>query len=421
VQVIPHVTNAIKERLWRAANKSRADIHIVEIGGTVGDYEGVVFHEAMRQLQLDIGHERVLYIHLVFLPYIEASGEVKTKPAQNSVRELRNIGIQPDMLVVRSDHAVPKGLISKLSQFTNVPENAILPLPTLPSVYEVPLVMQRFGFDRRILEHFVLAPRPARDGGWRSLVRSIKVPKPKVRIAMVGKYLGMKDTYMSLVEALKAAAWANRRELDLWWVDSENIESGKLPIAQLKKAAGIIVPGGFGKRGTEGKIRAIQFAREKRIPYLGLCLGMQLAVVEFARNVLGLKGATSEEFEANAKDQVIHFMAEQKFLAQKGGTMRLGAWPCALAEESKVRALYGTRRISERHRHRYEFNNAYRERCEDAGLRIVGTTPDKMLVEIVELKDHPFFIGVQFHPEFQSRPTRPHPLFQGFLEITKGR
>jgi CTP synthase len=415
VQVIPHVTDTIKEQLWSAARRSRCDIHIVEIGGTVGDYEGVVFHEAMRQLRLDVGQGGVLYVHLVFLPHLEASGEVKTKPAQNSVRDLRNIGIQPDVLIVRSDHPVPKRLMTKLSQFTNVQERAIVPLQTLPSVYEVPLVMEQYALDHLILEHFQLRPRPQQDGTWQKLVHTIRRKKAPVTIAMVGKYLVMRDTYMSLVEALKAAAWANGRDLDLWWIDAEEIESGTLPLSALKRASGVVVPGGFGKRGTEGKIRAIQYAREERVPYLGLCLGMQLAVVEFARNVLQIPTATSEEFHPKAEHRVIHLMAEQKSATGKGGTMRLGAWLCVLREGTRVRSLYGQRRISERHRHRYEFNNAYRERMEKRGLRTAGTTTDRTLVEIVELAGHPFFVGVQFHPEFQSRPTRPHPLFHGFI------
>jgi CTP synthase len=419
VQIIPHVTDLIKKNLWKAATSGDYDIHIVEIGGTVGDYEGVVFHEAMRQLHLDVGRENVLYVHLVFLPYLEASGEVKTKPAQNSVRDLLNIGIQADVLIARSDYPIPEKMIGKLAAFTNVGPEAIIPLPTLPSVYEAPIVMQNYGLDKLILEHFGLKKdAKTKDGKWLRLVKKIKEDKPKVKIAMVGKYLDMRDTYMSIIEALKAASWNNNRDLELWWVDAEDIESKKLPLSQLKKADGIVVPGGFGKRGTEGKIQAIKYARENNIPYLGLCLGMQLATIEFARNVAGIKDANSEEFEPKSKNAVIHIMESQKGIDRKGGTMRLGAWPCALRPETKSRELYGKKEITERHRHRFEFNNAYRENFEKLGLEVAGTTPDNKLVEIIEIKNHPFFVACQFHPEFNSRPDRPHPLFDGFISAT---
>jgi len=421
VQVIPHVTNMIKQHLWKAADGSKYDFHIAEIGGTVGDYEGVVFHESMRQLRLDVGPENVLYVHLVFLPYLEASGEVKTKPAQNSVRDLRNIGIQPDVLIVRSDYSIPGKVLGKLSQFTNVPENAIIPVPTLPSVYEVPQIMEDYKLDQFILNHFNLKPKKTKDQAWNKLLRTIQKEKPKLKIAMVGKYLEMKDTYMSLVEALKSAAWANGKEIDLWWVDAEEIENGKFELQKLNKAAGVVVPGGFGKRGTEGKIKAIQFTREQKIPYLGLCLGMQLAVIEFARNVLGIEDASSEEFTPKGKNNVIHFMEEQKHIRQKGGTMRLGGWPCSLKKGTKAQKFYGKSLVEERHRHRYEFNNTYRDQMEAKGLVISGTTPDESLVEIIEINDHPFFEAVQFHPEFQSRPTKPHPLFLNFISAANKR
>ncbi|MDP3685296.1 MAG: CTP synthase, partial [bacterium] len=429
VQMIPHVTDAVKRRIWAAAKRSRAEIHIVEVGGTVGDYEGAHFLEAARQLATDYGKENILYVHLAFLPHMAASDEIKTKPAQNSVRDLRAIGIQPDILIARADHPIPKSHLEKLSLYTNVDQDSVIPVLTVGSMYEVPLTMEARGLDRIIAKKLGLGFRPRNDRMWHRLVVTIKRRKPAVRIAMVGKYLAMKDTYMSLIEALKAAAWAQGRSLDLWWVDAEHIESGKLPVEELRHAAGIVVPGGFGVRGSEGKIRAIRFAREKNIPYLGLCFGMQLMVIETARNVAKMKEATSEEFAAQATgnreqgtgNYVIHLMEEQKKTLLKGGTMRLGAWPCVLAEGSLARKLYGERRISERHRHRYEFNNTYRQKLEKAGLMVSGTTPDKQLVEIVERPDHPFFIGVQFHPEFQSRPTRPHPLFLGFLKAAVRR
>lgn len=418
VQMIPHVTDTVKRRLWAAVKAYRSDIHIIEVGGTVGDYEGAHFLEAVRQVAAEHGKQNILFVHVAFLPYLAASDEVKTKPAQNSVRDLRAIGIQPDIIIARTDHAVSKSQLEKLSLYTNVPPNSVIPVTTVGSMYEVPLSMEKYGLDKRVLEKLALPIRPRQDRTWHRLVSSIYRKKPSLKIAMVGKYLSMKDTYMSLIEALKAAAWASGHTLDLWWVDAEDIETGKLPVTELRHAAGIVVPGGFGQRGTEGKIRAIQFAREENIPYLGLCFGMQLAVIEFARNVLKLREATSGEFDPTAKHQVIHLMESQKDVSGKGGTMRLGAWPCVLRPGSMTQKLYGARRISERHRHRYEFNNAYREKMEGKGLQIVGTTPDKTLVEIVELAKHPFFIGVQFHPEFQSRPTRAHPLFLGFLRAS---
>jgi CTP synthase len=419
VQVIPQVTDMIKSLLWKAAQSVNYDIHIVEIGGTVGDYEGVVFHEAMRQLHLDVGRENVLYVHLVFLPYLEASGEVKSKPAQNSVRDLRNIGIQPDVLVVRSDYPIPEKVVVKLAQFTNVTPDAIVTMPTLESVYEAPLVMQKYGLDKLILKHFGIEQKAKfNNGHWEKLVKTIKQVKPKLKIAIVGKYLDMKDTYMSLTEALKSACWNNGRDLEIIWVDAEEIEKKKLSVTTLKKVAGIVVPGGFGKRGTEGKITAIRFARENNIPYLGLCLGMQLATIEFARNVACIADAASEEFNPKSTNHVIHIMESQKGIDRKGGTMRLGAWPCTLKNGSRARELYGKKDITERHRHRFEFNNFYRETLEAKGLLISGTTPDNKLVEMIEIPDHPFFIASQFHPEFNSRPNVPHPLFDGFVKAT---
>lgn len=422
VQVIPQVTDMIKSLLWKAAQSADYDIHIVEIGGTVGDYEGVVFHEAMRQLHLDVGRDNVLYVHLVFLPYLEASGEVKSKPAQNSVRDLRNIGIQPDVLIVRSDYPIPEKIIGKLAQFTNVTPNAIVPMPTLDSVYEAPLLMQEYGLDKLILNHFGIAKKAKfNNGHWEELVKTIKRKKPKLKIGIVGKYLDMKDTYMSMTEALKAACWNNGRDLEIVWVDAEAIEKKELSVTTLKKVAGIVVPGGFGKRGTEGKIQAIRYVRENNIPYLGLCLGMQLASIEFARNVAGMADAASEEFDPKSPNQVIHIMESQKGIDRKGGTMRLGAWPCTLKNGSKARELYAKKEITERHRHRFEFNNDYRKILEEKGLLISGTTPDNRLVEVIEIPGHPYFIASQFHPEFNSRPNVPHPLFDGFVKAAVSR
>lgn len=423
VQVIPHVTDEVKRRARNAATAGDFDVHIVEIGGTVGDNEGFHFIEAARQMQLDEGDENVLYVHVVFLPYLKASDEVKTKPAQNSVRELRSIGIQPDILIARTDFPISADQIRKMSLYTNVAEEAILPLETVPSVYEVPLIMEKHKLDEVIMRKLNLEPRKRINGQWQDLVKTIKSKKPKINIAMVGKYVTMLDTYASLVEALKAACWQNGYTLELDWVDAEKVEK-KGAEALLKNADGIVVPGGFGVRGTEGKIAAIEYARTKKVPYFGLCLGMQLAVIEFARNVVGVEQATSQEFvegehtPANLAGCVIHLMEEQKAIVDKGGTMRLGGWDCDLVKGTFSYKAYGNKqRIRERHRHRYEFNNDFREQLTRAGLVIAGTTPDKQLVEIIELKpqDHPWFVGVQFHPEFTSRPLKGHPLFNAFI------
>ena len=427
VQVIPHVTEEVKRRARQAAAASKCDVHIVEIGGTVGDNEGFHFIEAARQMRLDEGEKNVLYIHVVFLPYVGASGELKTKPAQNSVRELRSIGIQPDILVARSDHEVPKEAIRKLSLYTNVEEEAIMPLPTVQSVYEVPLLMENRQLDAVIMDKLKLRSRKRTDGDWGNLVRKIKKKKPKLQIAMVGKYTTMLDTYASLVESLKAACWQNGVDLDLVWIDAEKLEKKDAATQQqLQEVAGIAVPGGFGMRGTEGKMLAIKYARESGTPYLGLCFGMQLAAVEFARNVAGIAQATSQEFidegdvsADSLKSCVIHIMEDQKLIENKGGTMRLGGWDCVLDPKSKAYKAYKATTIRERHRHRYEFNNDFRDLLTQAGLLISGTSPDGSLVEIIEIPKHPWFVGVQFHPEFTSRPPKGHPLFNGFIAAAK--
>jgi len=422
VQVIPHVSDEVKRRAREAAASNGYDIHIVEIGGTVGDNEGFHFIEAARQIRLDEGTANVLHIHVVFLPYLKASDEVKTKPAQNSVRELRAIGIQPDILIARTDHEVPEGLIEKLSLYTNVEPRAIMPLATVPSVYEVPLVMEERGLDEVIADKLGLGLAKQRSQEWDNFVAKIKQDKEKVTIGMVGKYTTMLDTYASVVEALKHAAWFNNRDLVLRWIDAEELEDAADPAEMLDGIQGVVVPGGFGMRGTEGKIRAIQYARENKVPYFGLCLGMQLATIEFARNVAGIAQATSQEF-IDEGDQtadrlrgcVIHIMDDQKVVQDKGGTMRLGGWDCVLDKDSQAHQAYGITEIRERHRHRYEFNNDFRDQLTKAGLRLAGTTPDGNLVEIIEVKDHPWFVGVQFHPEFTSRPLTGHPLFNAFI------
>lgn len=414
VQVIPHLTQEVKERVISAAQEAKADIHIAEIGGTVGDYEGAHFLEGMRQLKTDIGEDRVCFVHVVFLPYLKASDEVKSKPAQNSVRDLRGIGIQPDVIVARSDYPISDSVIDKLSLFCDIPKEAIIPLETASTVYEVPLTLENYNLGEYLIKRLKIKCGPPDLGEWQALVARIKSDKRKIPIALVGKYMAMDDTYISITEAIKAAAWALNFDANIRWVDSTDLEKDD-DLTLLEGIAGIVVPGGFGSRGIEGKIKAARFAREKRIPYFGLCLGMQVAVIEFARNVLGMISANSTEFDEKTKFPVIHIMPEQEKIIQKGGTMRLGAWPCVLDKNSKSFKAYGVQKIFERHRHRYEFNNKYRKQMEKAGLRLAGLSPDKKLVEIIEVEDHPWFVGVQFHPEFKSRPTKPHPLFFDFI------
>ena len=395
VQVIPHVTNEVKHHIKEAASKDKYDVHIVEIGGTVGDDEGFHFIEAARQMRLDEGRENVLYVHVVFLPYLKASDEVKTKPAQNSVRDLRSIGIQPDILIARTDHETKEDIISKLSLYTNVETKAILPLPTLPSVYEVPLIIERHNLHEVIAGKLNLNIKNRNNKTWNNLVNKIKSNKKKLTIALVGKYTTMLDTYASVIEALKAACWINNYDLSLRWIDSEQLENNQLN-DQIKDVSGIVVPGGFGTRGIEGKIKAIKYARENKVPYLGLCLGMQLATIEFARHVANITNATSRELDDEKKDKspnsnsdyVINLMADQKNIKDKGGTMRLGGWDCVLEKNSFSYRAYKTKKIRERHRHRYEFNNDYRQQLVDAGLRIAGTTPDGKLVEIAVSYTH---------------------------------
>ena len=419
VQVIPHLTDQVKNRAHQAAASAKYDVHIVEIGGTVGDNEGFHFIEAARQMKLDLGPDNVLYVHVVFLPYLKASAEVKTKPAQNSVRELRSIGIQPDILIARADHEVADNIVNKLSLYTNVEPKAILPLVTASTVYEVPHTMEKNKLDEVIIEKLKLTPSKRNNRDWDKLLAIIKKPKKQCSIAMVGKYTSMLDTYASVIEALKAASWHNNRDINIRWVDAEDIEKNK-PEDFLQDIAGLVVPGGFGVRGTAGIMQAIQYTREQKIPYLGLCYGLQLAVIEFARHVANIPQATSEEFgEQEGASCVVHIMSDQKTITDKGGTMRLGGWDCVLDKNSFSYQAYKKTKIRERHRHRYEVNNEFRQQLESAGLLIAGTTPDKKLVEIIEIPDHPWFVGVQFHPEFTSRPTTGHPLFNAFIKAAK--
>jgi CTP synthase len=429
IQVIPHVTNEIKRRIYEVARHNDADVVIVEVGGTVGDIEGLPFLEAIRQMRKEVGPSKTLYIHLTLLPWISATSELKTKPTQHSVRELRSIGIQPDMIVCRSDQPVSGSVREKIALFTDVELRAVVPAYTAASVYEVPLMLDGAGVGDFIAERLGLPPAPPDLQEWQQLVDQIRVEKPAIPIAVVGKYVELEDAYMSVREALRHAAWALNHDVEIRWVAAESLErAGGLD--QLEGAAGILVPGGFGYRGIEGKIAAARYAREQRIPYFGLCLGMQVMCVEFARNVLGLRDANSTEFNPKTGNPVISLMPDQEAIEEMGGTMRLGLYPCVLMEGSLAAEAYAPAdRIAERHRHRWEFANRYRPGFSAAGMVFSGLSPDGRLVEISELSTglHPWMLGVQFHPEFRSRPNRPHPLFAAFLKaaiayaVTTGR
>jgi CTP synthase len=416
VQVIPHITNEIKERIQRLARDGRADVVIVEVGGTVGDIESLPFLEAIRQMRKDVGRRNVVYIHVTLLPALAATGELKTKPTQHSVKELRGIGIQPDVIVLRSDHPVSQEIRDKIALFTDVASEAVIPAETAQTIYEVPLLFEESGLGTLLVRELGLegsAQEPDLDS-WRALVELIKRPKPVLQIALVGKYIELPDAYLSVTESLKHAGWAHEVDVKIRWIDSELLtkETAESLLAGIH---GIVVPGGFGHRGIEGKILAAKYAREHPLPYLGLCLGLQCAVIEFARDVLGTDDANSTEFDMFTEHPVIDFMADQRTMEEKGGTMRLGLYPARLTPGSKAHAVYGTELVYERHRHRFEVNNLYRPLLEAAGMVLSGQSPDGRLVEIVELKDHPWFVASQFHPEFRSRPDRPHPLFDGFI------
>ncbi len=417
VQVIPHVTNEIKERIRLVSQQHQPDVVVVEVGGTVGDIEGQPFLEAIRQMRREEGRRNVLYIHVTLLPYIRSTGEVKTKPTQHSVKELRAIGIQPDVIICRTDHPVGNDVRAKVALFGDVDEDAVILLPTAETIYEVPLILEEAGLGRYITEHFKWPNSQPDLEEWRYLVARLKEPRRRVRIALVGKYVELHDAYLSVSEALAHAGLAHGVQVEIQWVNSATVTRRELEEA-LRQVSGIVVPGGFGLRGVEGKILAAQYAREREIPYLGLCYGLHMAVIEFARNVLGLTGANSTEIDPESPHPVIDLMPDQRGV-ELGGTMRLGRYPCALVPGTRAATAYGTPLVYERHRHRWEVNNAYRERFEAAGFLVSGQSPDGRYVEIMELRDHPWFIGVQFHPEFKSRPNRPHPLFQGFIGVAK--
>ena len=416
VQVIPHITNEIKNRVYRVGDDDNADIVITEIGGTVGDIESLPFLEAIRQIKKEVGRNDVLYIHVTLVPYIGAAGELKTKPTQHSVKELRSIGIQPDIIVCRTERPLSDEMKEKLALFCDIDKDAVIENKTLNSIYEVPLLLSEEGMDRIVLDKLDLPDRPCDMEDWKKMVHAIYNTEKTLEIALVGKYVALHDAYLSVAEALNHAGIAYKTKVNIHWIDSETLEDPNLSMEEVFKGIdGIVVPGGFGNRGVEGKIRAVQYARENNVPYLGLCLGMQCAVMEFARHVVGLEGATSSEFHEDAKFPVIDLMPDQVDISDKGGTMRLGLYPCKLTEGTKAHEVYGTNLIYERHRHRWEFNNKYRTEMVNAGLVLSGTSPDGKLVEIVELPDHPYYIAGQFHPEFKSRPTTPHPLFDGLI------
>jgi len=417
VQVIPHITNEIKQRVYDVAADDGADVVITEIGGTVGDIESLPFMEAIRQVKKEVGKNDVLYIHVTLVPYISAAGELKTKPTQHSVKELRSIGIQPDILVCRTEKELSADMKDKLALFCDVDANAVIQNRTASTIYQVPLMMQAEGLDTIVLEKLNMQAGPANMTEWAKMVDKINHPTRKVTVAVVGKYVELPDAYISVTESLHHAGIANDTDVDIKWVNSEEIEADGTNYDEVFAGCqGILVPGGFGDRGVEGKIRSIQYARENKIPFLGLCLGMQCAVIEFARNVCKLENAHSTEFVPDVKYPVIDLMSSQIDVEAKGGTMRLGAYPCKVAPDTNTYAAYHSELIQERHRHRFEFNNLYRKELVEAGLVVAGTLPDDSLVEIIEVKDHPWFVGSQFHPELKSRPNNPHPLFTGFVK-----
>jgi CTP synthase len=417
IQVVPHITGKIIEKVELAAKKMETDVLVVEIGGTVGDIEGEPFIEVLRQMKRKHG-ENLLSMHLTLLPYLQASGELKTKPTQLSVRTLRSLGVQPDFIFARSDVRIPKKILNKISYFCDVEESCVIPSETVSSIYEVPLRYHKFGLGNVLAEKFKFKDLKFDLSEWEEGMQKIKRSKKEITIGLAGKYNELDDAYLSVIEASKSAGYFHNRKIIIEWIDTEKIEENDPEtLAKLESVAGIVVPGGFGNRGIEGKIAVAKYCRENKKPYLGLCLGSQIMAIEFARNILGIKDATSEEFdeEGKSKNHVIHFIPEQRDIRKKGGTMRLGAYPAFLKPGTKAREIYGEEKISERHRHRYEFNNAYREEFEAKGFRISGISPDHELVEMVEITDHPFMVASQFHPELKSRPWRPHPLFRELL------
>jgi CTP synthase len=420
VQVIPHITNEIKERIFRVAQDTTPDVLITEIGGTVGDIESLPFLEAIRQFRKEVGRQNILYMHVTLIPWIPAAGEMKTKPTQHSVKELRSIGIQPDVLVCRCDRPLYPGIKDKLSEFCDVPVKSVITCVDASSIYEVPLILEQEGMAQQVLSQLNLEDRQPDLSRWQNLVDQLYKPTKQANIVIVGKYVRLSDAYLSVVESLRHASLAVGVSVNLHWVNSEDIEEHGVE-QYLTGMHGIIVPGGFGVRGVDGKIETVRYARENRIPFLGLCLGMQCSVIEWARNLGGFQDAHSAEFDPHTSNPVINLLPEQQDVVDLGGTMRLGLYPCRLLNDSLAFRLYEETVIYERHRHRYEFNNAYRSPFLESGYLISGTSPDGRLVEIIERPDHPFFIATQFHPEFKSRPSKPHPLFSGFIQAVIDR
>ena len=418
IQSVPHVTDAIKGRIHGLASESGAEVIVVEVGGTVGDIEGQPFLEAIRQVRNEVGRDNVFYVHVTLLPYIEATGELKTKPTQHSVRELRSIGIQPDAIICRSDQPVTDDIRDKIAIHCDVVRRGVISLPTLPTVYGVPLILEEEGLGKLVVESLELAASSRDLSEWERMVKAMEDPKKPLPIAVVGKYVELQDSYISVKEALLHAGLWHQRNVELQWVQAEDVEE-EGPDRFLDSVSGIVVPGGFGPRGVEGMIDTARYARANRVPYLGLCLGLQVMVAEVARDLLGEKTANSTEFDPDTAAPVIDLMPDQKDVTEMGGTMRLGVYPCELVEGTLAARAYQRRLVHERHRHRFEVNNGYREELESVGVWPTGLSPDGRLVEIMELADHPFMLGVQFHPEFQSRPNRPHPLFRDFVGAAK--
>ena len=428
VQFIPHVTNEIKSRFYKSAEslknrgKNKKDdkdieIAIIEVGGTVGDIESQPFIETIRQFKHELGNDNVILVHVVLIPYIKASEELKTKPTQQSVKTLQGMGIQPDILVCRSEHPVDQNVISKISLFCNLDPSCVIVNPDVDILYEVPIVMEKQGLAHAASKCLGLKDKKPNLTEWNKMIENMKNPTKEVKVALVGKYVALHDAYLSIVEALKAAGGAHRTKVNIEWIDSENIKKANVSKI-LKGVNGIIIPGGFGYRGVEGMILASEYARVKKIPFLGICLGMQVAVIEFARNVLGLKDANSAEFVSDTKNPVIHLLPEQVGVEDLGGTLRLGSYPCVLDKTSKIYKLFGKAEIAERHRHRYEVNNDYREDYKKNGMILAGLSPNGKIVEMIELKNHPYYVATQSHPELKSRPNRPHPLFDGFVQAS---
>ena len=416
VQVIPHITNEIKSRIKKAGESSNADIVITEIGGTAGDIESLPFIESIRQLRSDLGKENVMFIHCTLLPYIKAAGEMKTKPTQHSVKELRGLGIQPDMIVVRSEYPMTEDLRDKIALFCDIDEKSVINAKDEETIYELVMSLQAQDMDDLVLENLnIEATGEAQLDDWKHLLDNLSKIDKTIKIGLVGKYVELQDAYLSVAESLRHAGYEVHADIDIHWINSQDVTPQNYKEI-LSEVDGIVVPGGFGDRGIEGKILTLNYAREENVPVLGICLGMQLATVEFARNVAGLTGANSSELDEHTPHAIIDLMPEQKDVVDLGGTLRLGSFPCVIKEGTKARELYQVSEVDERHRHRFEFNNAYKEQLEEAGMVFSGTSPDGRLVEMIELKDHPYYVGVQFHPEFQSRPTRPHPLFSGLIK-----